>query len=1253
MPSASPRPPPSLEQLRTRGNSALADFRPHEYSIRTWVNHARVAFDKADRDWRDGRHTGDPQKVEDAYLEFKKAAGCMEKVIKHPGYADLARIKPPEYLAWQDLQRAAREAGEASQAAAVWLQKREAEWARQHGQPGAGGSGGGMKGPKVVEAGRLVANERSSAPPSRPEPVKTPSFPTTSLADRMAALRAQGLQGAGQASGTTHPTTTPSAASSAHLSSPKRTSVGSLPPSSPKRSASPSLPSMSPKSNGHATLRSPPASPRATKRGDLVADNAGERSGSAPPVLPYSHVQDAATAGREGALQFRREGGTPIAEPEDGVLDRGPAGGVALAPEGRGPHSELTDLPSPSKFMANFPSLDDFEKQTNSTSSSIASLPSLPSVPTTLPSSAASAKPRLPPPHPPKPKHLDSPTFEREQRERADALAKRAAGHANSDPSAATPLPLRAAGLPVALVPGGHKPAPAAPSSTSPLPPPTASSSAFPIPFSTEVRPAELFQYLQTARAEKGQGPRVLLLDVRSRDEYERARIRGETVCLEPISLRDGIRSSDIEDSLSLAPAHEAALFNARQHYDMVVIYDRSSASLPQGPPVSSSSEAQRVLYNLMGAIYEREFYKCLRRQPVLLRGGWEAWVKEVGRPGVVGTAVAAVPEAGEAARPRAGQSDMGMTDAKRAHRRAAIMPSVGEGGRAVLRNGGEMNAGTDAGRAAASSAGYFSPSSSYSSGALPSGSNGVISPRLAMPPAVAQRSGPAPAYDPFATSPHAARPAYHQPQLDGYSLPTSPPSSSPSIPRTRSDVPDLYHASQSMPSTYGNSDYTRSSFDYSRPSIDYPTLQHRAAPPVSQQTRPPPPPSHGSIHPAPLARPPPAKPAPIRSNSSFSSLQLSQYSPAQSRFPSSMSFDEGVIGLTGLKNLGNTCYMNSTIQCLSAAIPFAKYFTSGAYRKDINTVNPLGTKGALANAVAELIRALWAQQYNFLSPVTFREQICRVASQFRGSEQHDAQEFLGFLLDGLHEDCNYVVRKPPPIEMTPEREHDLETLPAQLMSEREWQIYKMRNDSFIVQCFQGQFRNQLRCLTCQKTSTTYNTFMPLSVPIPGGRGVGRVSLMACLETFVRDEVLDKDDAWHCPRCKKNRKAVKKLSLSKLPPILVIHLKRFSFAGPFSDKIETQVQYPLAGLDLTPFLPPPLMSAKDGQQIGRIPPQGYTYDLFGVTNHYGNLSSGHYTAFVRNGREWFNIGDSKVTPCEPAVVQSAKSAYILYYAMRT
>ncbi|GAA5943806.1 hypothetical protein JCM3775_000194, partial [Rhodotorula graminis] len=1064
---------------------------------------------------------------------------------------------------------------------------------------------------------RRPDSPRADASSSRPSPHKTPSFPTATLADRLAKLRASGM-----------PDATTSRPSSSPPPSPKP-AFGSA--HSPRQSTIPLSP-VAP-------------TPRAPRSGDAVADNAGERSGSAPPVLPPSQVQEPATVWEGSALQFRHEGGTPIAGRQKGVVDRGPAGGVGVAPDHGEPPS-----PSASHFATSFPSLDDFERDI--APSDAPSPYSLPSVPSFDPGATPGRPPRPPPPHPPKPRHLDERAFAREQTERVEAMSRVAESRRSNGHPPPTPPPNRAS-LPAALVPGGGKalggalpsasPSRRSSAAAQPLPPPTSAHRALKIPFANDVRPAELWQYLQTSKAETGEGPRVLLLDLRTREEYEHGRIKAETVCLEPIILRDGIRSVDIENALSLSPPHEAALFAARHHFDMIVVCDRSSSSLPSSPPTSTSSEAQRVLWNLLSAIYEREFVKGLPRQPLLLVGGWEAWEKKVGAQGIVGTG----------ASPRVQQDEMDRAETKKAHRRAAVLPpSKGEMGGTMLRNGS---------RDQQSNGGYF-PSASSSSYASPSASSspaaGLVSPRLAMPPVAAQRSGPAPSYDPFASSPH-ARQSYAQPRADGYHHAVAPPSSSPGS-RSRSGTLDQYGAAPPPSSTYipgsGEYQHQRSSFDYARPSIDYPQLQHRAPPALSHPTRPAPPPpasstAYSAVPPVPLARPPPAKPAPMRSNSSFSSMQPAQYSAAHSRFPTGLlSFEEGVIGISGLKNLGNTCYMNSTIQCLSAAVPFARYFTGGTYRKDINVYNPLGTKGALANAVAELIRALWAQQYHFLSPVTFRENICRVAPQFRGSEQHDAQEFLGFLLDGLHEDCNYVVKKPPPVEMTPEREHDLETLPPQVMSDREWQIYKMRNDSFIVQCFQGQFRNQLRCLTCQKTSTTYNTFMPLSVPIPGGRGVGRVSLLACLEQFVKDEVLDGDDAWHCPRCKKNRRAVKKLSLSKLPPILVIHLKRFSFHGPFSDKIETQVQYPLAGLDLTHFVPPPMM---DQSGASSSPPKGYSYDLFGVTNHYGNLSSGHYTAFVRSGRDWFNIGDSKVTPADPAHVQSAKSAYILYYTLRT
>lgn len=111
----------------------------------------------------------------------------------------------------------------------------------------------------------------------------------------------------------------------------------------------------------------------------------------------------------------------------------------------------------------------------------------------------------------------------------------------------------------------------------------------------------------------------------------------------------------------------------------------------------------------------------------------------------------------------------------------------------------------------------------------------------------------------------------------------------------------------------------------------------------------------------------------------------------------------------------------------------------------------------------------MWSEQFTFVSPVTFREAITRFAPTFRGYDQHDAQEFLAFLLDGLHEDLNHVVHKPPPVEMTPAREHELETLSQQIASVKEWSIYRQRNDSLIVDWFQGQFRNKMSCLTCGK----------------------------------------------------------------------------------------------------------------------------------------------------------------------------------------
>lgn len=396
------------------------------------------------------------------------------------------------------------------------------------------------------------------------------------------------------------------------------------------------------------------------------------------------------------------------------------------------------------------------------------------------------------------------------------------------------------------------------------------------------------------------------------------------------------------------------------------------------------------------------------------------------------------------------------------------------------------------------------------------------------------------------------------------------------------------------------------------------------------------------------LTPPPPAAAAPAPGR-----VHRAPPSPAARTSPLPPAEREVRIGMSGLRNFGNTCYMNATLQCLSATVVLSRYMLDGTFSKAINVHNPLGTRGALAEAYAQLLRALWSQQFATLSPRTFREAIARFAPAFGTPDQQDSQEFLTFLLDGLHEDLNLVQQRPPAIELGEAQQAELERLPPQLASVAEWSMYRRRNDSIVVDAFQGQLRNQLRCLSCGHTSTTHNAFLSLSLPVAHGRGVSSTTLLQCLDLFVREEILEKSNAWNCPRCKKPRRATKRLSLSRLPPILVVHLKRFTYKGPATHKIDTPVHFPTTGLDLSNYMPPPLPPGTAVQGIpaseSQRPP--YVYDLYAATHHFGTLASGHYTASVKNQSTWFYCDDARITPDDPARLQS-RSPYVLFFRRR-
>lgn len=689
-----------------------------------------------------------------------------------------------------------------------------------------------------------------------------------------------------------------------------------------------------------------------------------------------------------------------------------------------------------------------------------------------------------------------------------------------------------------------------------------------------------------TKRIVKKVAPKVLLLDLRSRAEWNARRIKNvDCICIEPVYIGQGnLSSSSITAYLqSRASQVEMQLYDSRDRYDMVVICDAASRIV--------TSDQERLAQALSTA-HDRP----LKQAPRILIGGVDRWWRKVGDNGVVGTG-AEVPSEDPAV--------------FRSKRQAVYIPGPPP---ASLTPG----RGYDRERVAA---GFDHPGSPSKPARAYSNSN------LTAPP-------PMPTTPSHAHQPHI--PSYHSPQIDRQ------------VDRQTSGA----------------------SFDY--PQLAYQSPQQRQSPyfsrPVNGTATPTPPPpaaaASGNIngysnrsplldssrgHSMDIARRQ-AVPPPGGTPIAIQERQFGTFLPGSGSTKS----DEVRVGMTGLKNVCNSCYMNSTLQCLNATIPLARFLLDGSYRKAINRVNPLGTQGALAEAFAQLIRVMWSEKYTFVSPVTFREAITRFAPAFRGSDQHDAQEFLAFLLDGLHEDLNYIKQKPPAIEMTAAREEELETLPQQIAAVQEWEIYRARNDSLIVDWFQGQFRSKLTCLTCGKTSTTYNAFLYLSLPIPvtSGRGA-KVTLAQCLDAFTKDEILEKADAWHCPRCKKPRRATKKLTISRLPQILLIHLKRFSFKGPFTDKIETLVQFPTTNLDLTNYMPPPL---PPGTAPKGSPSGPFVYDLYAATHHFGSLSGGHYTATVRTRGDrgepqWMYCDDSRITRSDERQIHSP-SSYILWWSRK-
>ncbi|KAG0938159.1 hypothetical protein G6F32_009539 [Rhizopus arrhizus] len=678
-------------------------------------------------------------------------------------------------------------------------------------------------------------------------------------------------------------------------------------------------------------------------------------------------------------------------------------------------------------------------------------------------------------------------------------------------------------------------------------------------PKSITIEPLDLASRIQSQQ----NPPSILLVDVRSRERFSSGCIQHKWIIqIEPSVLHINTSVRHVEESLLKNPNIEQRLFAQRHRFDLIVYYDQMSRDV----------DATNIpMYTIKRILESHQ----LRRPPMMLVGGFDAWQAFIGERGVY------------------------------------KFPAVN--------NREKKN--------------WFKSNASTSSVSTNESSSNSV-------------------YDYF-TGKNESQQKLYLPISKPQPLPTAPRREStttryselmvngPTIPFKNQVEPSQNHVTELRPAPPAQAKLQRRRTFIDNPFNGFTTTTSKLydVPPV---------PTTNVASTSSKAAPLPS----TKESSGSRPFTLGEFHHTSTsnihQTPSSVFSQQGaliVVGTTGLKNLGNTCYMNSIIQCLSGTLPFARYFISGVFRQHVNRTNKLGTGGILTEKFADLLRAIWNENYNFVSPMSFREAIIRFAPRFSGTDQHDSQEFLTFLLDGIHEDVNLASHSHSGHlpTMTKQEELEFEKLPDWQASAMAWERYLSRNTSIVVSLFQGQYRSRLTCSSCKHTSTTYTPFMSLSLPIPAKSRlkISNVTLYQCLDYFVKEEVLEKDDAWMCPKCGKKRKATKQLMISRLPDVLLIHLKRFSADGLFKNKLDVMVKYPIKGLDLynyvSRFIPPrPSSSSTSSAQDRTLS----TYDLYAVSNHYGSLSGGHYTAYVKDGHRniWHYFDDSKFSTCDESKV---------------
>ena len=329
-----------------------------------------------------------------------------------------------------------------------------------------------------------------------------------------------------------------------------------------------------------------------------------------------------------------------------------------------------------------------------------------------------------------------------------------------------------------------------------------------------------------------------------------------------------------------------------------------------------------------------------------------------------------------------------------------------------------------------------------------------------------------------------------------------------------------------------------------------------------------------------------------------------------------------GSKGIVGFRNLGNTCFMNSILQCLVRLTPLRDAIVK-IDRGDISKNSKL--RGNLAMAFKSLVLEVRnSSNYTVISPNEVKIQIGYHSRQFQGYEQQDSAEFFRCILEGLNIDLNRVITKPVYQEMTGNTNENLKNV-----ADRWWKYSLSRDSSVITDLFQGQLSSVITCKDCNYGSVSCDSFLCLNLPSPDSY-MRSTSIDQCLGLYFKESHLQ---SYRCEKCKKKDNCSQKISLYRLPKILVLQLKRFHVDGFRKERLNTEISYP-EELNL-------------GYYKNKLCNDSTIYKLHAISHHIGSLYSGHYIADCKEDNRWCCFNDTRVSSIE--IPSRSTTAYMLFY----